>query len=62
VKTNTFYGAAITPRPDYAAVARAFGGYGETVEEPGKIRSALQRALEAVRGGQAALVDVVLDN
>ena len=62
VKTNTFYGAAITPRPDYAAIAHAFGGYGETVEEPGKIRPALQRALEAVRGGQAALVDVVLDN
>jgi acetolactate synthase-1/2/3 large subunit len=62
VKTNTFYGAAIAPRPDYAAIARAFDGYGETVEDPGKIRPALQRALEAVRGGKVALVDVVLGN
>jgi acetolactate synthase-1/2/3 large subunit len=61
VKTNTFYGSPITPRPDYAAIARAFAGYGETVEDPEGIRSALQRALEAVRGGKAALVDVVLD-
>lgn len=60
VKTNTFYGAPITPHPDYAALARAFNGYGETVEDPGQIRPALQRALEAVRGGKAALVDVVL--
>jgi len=60
VKTNTFYGAPITPRPDYAALARAFAGYGETVEDPEQIRAALQRALEAVRGGKAALVDVVL--
>jgi acetolactate synthase-1/2/3 large subunit len=62
VQTNTFYGSAITPRPDYAALARAFAGYGETVEDPGQIRSALQRALEAVRGGKIALVDVVLDD
>jgi thiamine pyrophosphate-dependent acetolactate synthase large subunit-like protein len=60
VKTNTFYGAPITPRPDYAALVRAFAGYGETVEDPEQIRPALQRALEAVRGGKAALVDVIL--
>lgn len=59
-KTNTFYGAPITPRPDYAALARAFDGYGETVEDPRQIRPALLRALEAVRGDRAALVDVVL--
>jgi acetolactate synthase-1/2/3 large subunit len=60
VRTETFYGAPITPRPDYAALARAFDGYGETVQDPDKIRPALQRALGAVRGGKAALVDVVL--
>ena len=60
MKTDTFYGAPITPRPDYAALARAFAGYGETVEDPGEIRPALRRALEAVRGGKAALVDVIL--
>ena len=42
------------------ALARAYDGYGETVEEPGQIGPALQRAIEAVRAGKAALVDVVL--
>jgi thiamine pyrophosphate-dependent acetolactate synthase large subunit-like protein len=60
VQTDTFYGAPITPHPDYGALARAFGGYGEMVEDPEHVRPTLQRAIEAVRGGQAALVDVVL--
>ncbi len=59
-QTSTFYGAPITPHPDYAALARAFNGYGELVEDPLQIRPALQRAIEVVRGGQSALVDVVL--
>jgi len=59
-RTETFYGAPILPHPDYASIARAYDGYGETVEEPGQIRPALQRAIEAVRAGKAALVDVVL--
>ena len=60
MKTDTFYGSPITPRPDYATLARAFAGHGETVEDPRAIRPALQRALEAVQGGRAALVDVIL--
>jgi acetolactate synthase-1/2/3 large subunit len=60
VRTETFYGAPILPHPDYAAIARAYDGYGETVEEPGQIRPALLRAIAAVRAGKAALVDVVL--
>jgi acetolactate synthase-1/2/3 large subunit len=60
VRTETFYGAPILPQPDYAAIARAYDGYGETVKEPGQIRPALQRAIEAVRAGKAALVDIVL--
>jgi acetolactate synthase-1/2/3 large subunit len=60
LKTDTFYGSPITPRPDYAALARAFAGHGEIVEDPSQIRPALLRAVEAVQGGRAALVDVVL--
>jgi acetolactate synthase-1/2/3 large subunit len=60
VRTETFYGAPILPHPDYAAVARAYDGHGETVEAPDQIRPALQRAIETVRAGKAALVDVVL--
>jgi thiamine pyrophosphate-dependent acetolactate synthase large subunit-like protein len=41
-------------------IARAFDGYGEKVEEPGKVRAALQRGLKAVASGQAALIDIRL--
>lgn len=60
VQSDTFYGAPIQPRPDYAALVRAFNGHGETVEDPGQIGPALQRGLEAIGQGKAALVDVVL--
>ncbi len=62
VQADTFYGAPIHPRPDYASLARAFGGHGETVEEPQQIGPALLRGLEAVSQGKAALVDVGLDS
>jgi acetolactate synthase-1/2/3 large subunit len=61
MKTKTFVGTSISPAPDYAAVARAFGGYGEKVEEPGEVRSALERGLKAIAGGQLALIDVWLE-
>ena len=60
VKSQTFVGTSITPRPDYAAIARAFDGFGETVEDPGEVRPALQRGLGAVAKGQVALVDMRL--
>ena len=60
VQTDTFYGAPIKPRPDYAALVRAFDGHGETVEDPNQIGPALQRGLHAIGQGKAALIDVVL--
>jgi acetolactate synthase-1/2/3 large subunit len=48
------------PEPDFAALARAMGCYGEgPIERPEDIRPALQRALAEVRKGRPALVDVV---
>jgi acetolactate synthase-1/2/3 large subunit len=61
VKSNTFAGTSITPSPDYAALARAFGGYGEKVEQPGQVRAALLRGLEAISKGQVALLDMTLE-
>jgi thiamine pyrophosphate-dependent acetolactate synthase large subunit-like protein len=61
VRTNKFAGTSITPRPDYAALARAFGGYGEQVEAPREVRGALERGLQAVSKGQLALINLVLD-
>ena len=61
MKANHFAGTSITPAPDYAAIARAFGGHGEKVEHPDNVRSALQRGLQAVARGQLALVDMALE-
>ncbi len=60
VRTRKFAGTSIRPRPDYAMLARAYGGHGETVDEPGAVRAALRRGLDAVAKGQLALVHVVL--
>ena len=60
VKTKTFIGTSITPPPDYAALVRIFGGHGETVEQPGDVRPALERGLKALATGSVALVDMRL--
>jgi acetolactate synthase-1/2/3 large subunit len=60
VRSKQFAGLSIGPRPDYPALARAFGGYGETVERPSEVRPALARGLEAVAKGNLALIEMVL--
>lgn len=60
-RTGDFPGTDILPSPDYAMIARAFGGYGERVEEPDQVQGALQRAIERVTCGQLALLDLVVD-
>lgn len=44
---------------EYAPIARALGGYGECVREPAELRIALQRCVEHVQAGRAALLEVV---
>jgi acetolactate synthase-1/2/3 large subunit len=60
VKTGKFAGTSIVPAPDYAALARAYGGVGERVEGPREVRAALERGFDAVAQGRLALVDMVL--
>jgi len=60
VRSKTFVGTSIVPSPDYAAVARAFDGYGETVEEPSEVRASLERGLKAMAEGRLALLDMRL--
>jgi acetolactate synthase-1/2/3 large subunit len=55
-----FAGLSIAPRPDYPALARAYGGYGESVEHPSGVRPALLRGLDAVSKGNLALIEMVL--
>ena len=57
-KTGLWIGVDITPSPDYAIIAQACGGYGQIVEEPEELKPALINALEQVRQGKPAVVDV----
>ena len=59
VQTGDFYGVDI-PGPDYSELARPFGGHGERVEDPTRLRGALEEAQAAVAAGSVAIVDVAL--
>jgi len=60
VQSNTFVGTSIAPSPDYPAIARAFDGHGELVDDPNQVRPALLRGLQAVSSGKVALVAMAL--
>ena len=48
------------PEPDFGALARSMGVYGEgPIEDPKDVRPALLRALEVVKSGKPALIDTV---
>ena len=44
---------------DYAAFARALGGYGERVEKPDDIADAIRRGIAATEAGQPALIEFI---
>ena len=46
---------------NYADMARAFGGYGERVTDPGDIRAAIDRGLNATKDGQPALLEFITE-
>jgi len=45
----------------YADMAKAFGGYGERIEDPNSIVEALQRGIAATENGQPALLEFITD-
>jgi acetolactate synthase-1/2/3 large subunit len=48
------------PEPDFGALARAMGCYGEgPIDKPQDVRPALLRALAEVKKGRLALVDTI---
>jgi acetolactate synthase I/II/III large subunit len=49
----------LTPSPNYEQIMEACGGYGEKVEDPGKLEDALRRGLEKVRSGTPVLLNVI---
>ena len=44
---------------DYAAMARAFGAYGERVTDPGDVAAAIRRGMAATEAGQPALLEFI---
>jgi acetolactate synthase-1/2/3 large subunit len=55
-----YHGGYFEPPIDFANEARSAGAYGENVTDPGEIGPALQRGLESVRKGTAAVISVWL--
>lgn len=52
--------ADLSPSPDYAAIARAHGGHGETVAGAADLPGAIDRALASVANGTQALIELDL--
>jgi acetolactate synthase I/II/III large subunit len=52
--------STITPSPSYAVTAQACGAYGKVVEKAEEVLPALKEAVQKVRDGQAAVLDVRL--
>lgn len=59
-RTGHFLGVDLSAQPDAAAVASAAGAVGITVSAAGQLGQSLERAVAAVRGGQTAVVNVIL--
>jgi acetolactate synthase-1/2/3 large subunit len=60
-QSNAMPFTQLTPAPDYAAVSRAHGSWGERVEDGAELPAAIDRAFKAMRDDRLpALLDVVV--
>ena len=60
VGSGDYEGGVFDPPPDFAKLAEAANGYGETVSEAAQVGPALRRGLEQVRNGTPAVIAVTL--
>jgi acetolactate synthase-1/2/3 large subunit len=58
IQTGNYDGGTFDPPPDYAKLAEAAGGYGETVTETADLAPALRRGLQLTREGTPAVIAV----
>jgi acetolactate synthase-1/2/3 large subunit len=58
-KANRLPITRLDPSPRFEKTIEACGGYGQRVEDPAQLPAALDRALEKVRGGTSALLNVI---
>jgi acetolactate synthase-1/2/3 large subunit len=59
-RTGHFLGVDLSDQPDAAAVATAAGAAGFTVSTTAQLAPVLDKAIAAVRGGQTAVVNILL--
>ena len=59
--TNNWIGMELAPSVDFAMVARACRAYGETVDRPDEVKPALERGLNQVKNGKAAVLAVRIE-
>jgi acetolactate synthase I/II/III large subunit len=57
--TDTYFGVHING-PDYAEIAKLYGGHGERVEDPARLKGAIADALAAVNAGRTAILNVIV--
>ena len=60
-RTNNWVGMELSPSVDFATLAQACRAYGEIVEEPSQVIPSLERALQEVKGGRTAVLDVRIE-
>jgi acetolactate synthase I/II/III large subunit len=58
VTEDDFRGVDLSDQPDLAALAEPFGLLGLSLDDPAELRAGLEKALQAVRGGTTAIVDI----
>jgi acetolactate synthase-1/2/3 large subunit len=58
VTEDDFRGVDLSDQPDLAALAEPFGLLGLSLSSPEELRGGLEKALQAVRAGTTAIVDV----
>jgi len=61
-RTGVWMGIDIVPSPEFALIAQACGAYGQRVEDPSELQSALRSGLDQVHRGKPAIIDVRLEN
>ena len=57
-RTEDFRGVDLSEQPDLAALAAPFGMLGLSLADPDELRPGLEKALQAVRAGTTAIVDI----
>jgi acetolactate synthase-1/2/3 large subunit len=60
VEHGEYPGLHLEGHIDFESLARAFGGYGESVSDPALLDGAMERSLKAAQDGQTAILDIRL--